>query len=208
MKRASYARAGLTCMAVLFVGCNTGRDETKREDVQRAVNPPRLELRGAPQVRCAQRNEAPGMLDEPGPADIRLGPLRLQRAADLATLNPSEFYPKPGKQWGYHKVGVAVAADARVTLATDPTARERFGLFYAKPEPSPPFTVRNGGAAVRFSGCAASEPLHSKVGTVGDWTHFGGELLFTGPGCYQLIAHDTRRREWHSAVLRLGAVAC
>lgn len=207
--RAGYACAGLVSLAVLSAGCDhAGNDAARPKAAQRAVDVSRLDLRGAPVVGCAERNEAPGIAERPGPTDLRLGPVLLYRATELAALNASEFFPELGEEWAQHKVGVAVAAGARVTLATHPTARSRLGLAYAKPAPSPPFTVRNGGAAVSFSGCPATEPLRSRAGNVGKWTHFGGELLYSGPGCYRLVARDARRRQWHSALLRLGAVAC
>jgi hypothetical protein len=114
------------------------------------------------------------------------------------------------------KIGFSLRAGTRATLVVPPAYREMIGLEYAHSvrhaDPPPgldgPFTLRNGGAAVRFEACPANEPAFSYAGAVGEWTPFSGGFFVARPGCYPIELHVAGRSEPYRRNLPFGGVSC
>jgi hypothetical protein len=164
----------------------------------------------APLRTCRTRNEGRGPVAGPDGTDVRLGPAYFDGAAQLAAEDGSRFTPRAGRAYMEVKVLLALRARTRATLVAPPPERRAFGLLYAKPPPpsAGPFTVRDGGAAVRLHACAETAPAFGYRGTVGPWTQFGGGFLLAGPGCHAVELHVAGRRTPYRATLSFGAGAC
>jgi hypothetical protein len=210
--------ARLLIIGLLFVpglaACDIGGDDGAARGAGASspvVTAAPIDLDAAPVIRCADRHETAIPFAGPSDGDLTVGPLVLTGAAELATANPSELTPAVGRRWRHDKIGIAIAAGSRATLAVEPEDRASLGLLFVRRRPpaSEPFSVRNGGAAVTFVACPASEPRFSTDDmNVGPWTEFGGELLIAEPGCYRLRVQVAGRTEAYVTQLQLGAGMC
>ena len=158
-----------------------------------------------PPVRpCSSRAEIGRPVSGPGRDDVRAGPVFFAGAKRLADRPAEDFHPRRGETHMFMKLAVIARAGTRVTLVIPREHRSETGLGYRRSEPpKPPFTVANGGAAVRFRACRRDQPAFSYDGVVGGRTAFTGGFLLTGPGCVPVEVRE--RGRVHRATLAFGA---
>jgi hypothetical protein len=161
-----------------------------------------------PPVRaCSERAEIGRPVGGPGRDDVRVGPLFFAAAKLHADRPPAAFHPPRGETHAHVKVALIARASTRVTLVIPSAHRPVAGLAYRGGEPPrPPFTVANGGAAVRIRACRRDQRAFSYKGTVGRWTAFPGGFLLTGPACVPVEVRD--RGRVYRKTLSFGAGDC
>ncbi len=126
----------------------------------------------APLRTCGSRTENGRKQRGPSAEDVRIGQGYFQGAAVLAS-QPSESLP-PNVQVRI-KVALVLPAGTRATLVLSKAGRGHAALAYAKPPRlRPPFTIANGGLAVRFGACAASQKARTYEGNLGRWALYPG----------------------------------
>jgi len=152
-----------------------------------------------PFVRDCASRVASGRL-QPGPDDVRVGPITIHSLRGAARRPPQEFDRKPG--FGLPVKTVAeVAADARATLSVVPTDRDHVSLMYGGPGSvgRNGFRLSDGISAVAFEACPPDEPRFSSSGVVGARTQFNGGFAVGGADCYEI---EVRVREGDQTLRR------
>ena len=170
-----------------------------------ALAAPGVAAAADPPVRpCSTRAEIGRPVSGPGRDDVRVGPVFFSGARRLAEQPAAHFRPLRGESHKFMKLALIARARSRVTLVIPSEHRSKTGLGYRRAEPPrPPFTVANGGAAVRFRACRRDQRAFSYEGAVGGWTAFTGGFLLTGPGC---VSVEVRQRgRVHRTTLSFGA---
>jgi hypothetical protein len=162
-----------------------------------------------PPVRsCSERAEIGRPVSGPGRGDVRVGPVFFAGAKQHADRPAAAFRPRRGETHMFMKVGLTARASTRVTLVIPSEHRSVAGLVYqgGEPPPRPPFTVANGGAAVRIRACRRDQRAFSYDGRVGRWTAFPGGFLLTGAVCVPVEVREGKRV--HRTTLSFGAGDC
>lgn len=175
-----------------FTACGgNGGGAPTRQNTTGAPNSTPDPYADAPLRGCADRVEAEGA--EAGPVE---GPETMEFGTTFASFGflrggrPSLFFRQPERRYGTHELVFVLRAGVQATLVVPRANRTRVGLRYVSATPvDGPFTVANGGAAVRFAACPADEAARTYDGTVGTWTEFNGDLLMARPGCHVLELH-------------------
>ncbi len=169
-----------------------------------AVAGPGVAAAADPPVRpCSTRAEIGRPVDGPDRDDVRAGPIFFAGAKRLADLPAAAFRPRTGETHAFIKLAVIARARTRVTVVIPRPHRSVAGLAYRRDDPPrAPFTVANGGAAMRFRACRRAQPAFSYSGTVGSWTVFTGGFLLTDPACVPVEVRE--RGRVHRATLAFG----
>jgi hypothetical protein len=212
---------GAVVVGVSVIGCGGGDPaggDPKRSAAQAAMSPGSAAIssklyRGAPFRSCRSHVESEsGPPSGPGDGDLAIGPGYFAKFWD----NAQNATPSGGRRYLGVKVLFALRAGAQATLVVPPVSREHIGLQYghsvphADPPPgyNGPFTVRNGGVAVRFEGCPSDMPAASRPGAIGAWTEFSGGFFVDAPGCYPVELHVADGRESYRVGLPFGNAVC
>jgi hypothetical protein len=99
------------------------------------------------------------------------------QGASVLASQPSESLPADVQVRikGRPRVALVLRAGTRATLVLPEAGRAHAALAYAKPPRlRPPFTIANGGLAVRFGACAASQKARTYEGNLGRWALYPG----------------------------------
>jgi hypothetical protein len=188
MKRRDRGRPLVLVLLIAAAVAGCGGDDSEPKARSAATPAP---FTGAPQLGCADRVEAEGNEAGPvaGPESLDFG-VKFGSFGFLRGARPSSFFKEPERRYGSHALMLVLRADVRATLAIPADERGRTGLRYVPGTPvDGPFTVANGGTAVRFEACATDEPARTYEGNVGEWTEFAGDILLSEAGCHRVELH-------------------
>jgi hypothetical protein len=160
-----------------------------------ALAAPGVAAAADPPVRsCSERAELGRPVSGPGRDDVRAGPVFFYGAKQLADRPAEDFRPRSGETHMFWKLALIARAGTRVTVVIPSEHRSMAGLGYRRGEPPrAPFTVANGGAAVRFRACRRDQRAFSYDGTVGGWTAFTGGFLLPGAACVPIEVRERGR---------------